>query len=313
MKILFIFLDGIGLGPDDPLVNPFARAEMPFTRDLLDGKALTMDAVPINNMHASLLALDSCLGVDGLPQSATGQASLMTGRNIPAEIGYHYGPKPDKAVAAKLKQNNLFHRLLSGGKQVTFLNAYPPGYFDGIRSGYRLMAAIPLAVSSSGIELKSIEDLQNGRAISADFTGLGWQEHLGIKDIPVISVEQAGARMAKLAQEVDFALFEYWLSDYAGHNQNMDSATNQLYAFDHVLAALVETWNKNMGLIVITSDHGNMEDLSTRKHTKNPVPGLIIGEFKLRERFTSGMTDITHFTPAILKFLSASSQLNKTK
>ena len=47
--------------------------------------------------QVSLLALDAGLGVEGLPQSATGQAVLLTGVNIPAELGYHYGPKPNPA------------------------------------------------------------------------------------------------------------------------------------------------------------------------------------------------------------------------
>ena len=37
MSILFMFLDGVGLGANDPLTNPFAGAEMPNLQKLLDG------------------------------------------------------------------------------------------------------------------------------------------------------------------------------------------------------------------------------------------------------------------------------------
>src|SRR5687767_5228264 len=98
MRVLFIFLDGIGLGVDNQGINPFANAHMPNLNALLEGRSLFKECAPFYGEHATLLAIDPNLGVDGLPQSATGQAVLMTGVNIPAELGYHYGPKPNPQV-----------------------------------------------------------------------------------------------------------------------------------------------------------------------------------------------------------------------
>jgi hypothetical protein len=94
-RLLFLFLDGVGLGTDNPMINPFAGAAMPNLRSLLGGQPLVASAAPIESPRATLLPLDACLGVPGAPQSATGQATLLTGRNVPAELGYHYGPKPN--------------------------------------------------------------------------------------------------------------------------------------------------------------------------------------------------------------------------
>jgi 2,3-bisphosphoglycerate-independent phosphoglycerate mutase len=136
MKILFLFLDGVGLGPNDPDTNPLARAEMPnLESDLLGGRRLVAGSLPIATQQATLLALDACLGVQGLPQSATGQASLLTGLNVPAGTGYHYGPKPNQEVARYLAQSTLFSSLLEQDLRVDFLNAYPPSYFEAIQSG----------------------------------------------------------------------------------------------------------------------------------------------------------------------------------
>jgi len=38
MRVLFIFMDGIGLGENNPETNPFARAKMPNLNKLLDGR-----------------------------------------------------------------------------------------------------------------------------------------------------------------------------------------------------------------------------------------------------------------------------------
>ena len=147
---------------------------------------------PYYGNRATLLALDATLGVPGLPQSATGQAVLLTGINIPSQIGEHYGPKPNPTVAKYLLNGNLFSQLTKAGKSAALLNAYPPRYFQGVDSGKRLYSSIPLAVTSSGLELFTKDDLYRGRALSADFTGAGWTGMLGFPDIPVLSPSGAG-------------------------------------------------------------------------------------------------------------------------
>jgi hypothetical protein len=311
MKVLFLFLDGIGLGENDPEINPFAKVELPNLQGLLAGNKLVLDSIPtstpdgnkLETERATLVALDAGLGVDGLPQSATGQAALLTGVNVSAEIGYHYGPKPNPDVAAYLRNGNVFCSLAEHGYKSALLNAYPPGYFSAIQSGRRLYSAIPLAVTSAGIPLKTLDDLMEGRALSADFTAQGWRDRLELPDTPVMTSSQAGVRLAELSRDYDLAFFEYWLSDYAGHSQDMLGAQALLTTFDQMLAGLLESWADQEGLILITSDHGNMEDLSTRRHTANPVPALIIGDPKLRDEFAAELKDLTGIAPAILKMI----------
>lgn len=299
MRVLFIFLDGIGLGEHNLETNPFSRARMPALSKLLNGRTLTKDAAPFHGEQASLLAINAGVGVKGLPQSATGQAILLTGINIPSELGYHYGPKPNPEVAAYLKEATLFSRFAKEGKRATLLNAYPPRYFDAIDSGKRLYSSIPLAVVNAGLPLFRHEDLFAGRALSADFTGEGWRDMLGFGEAPVMDPQSAGRKLATVAKEYDFSLFEYWASDYAGHGQEMDTAVRLMETFDAVLGGLMELWND--GLILVTSDHGNMEDLSTRKHTDAAVPALVIGEKTTREEFTRDLKNLTDIAPAIWK------------
>ncbi len=302
MKLLFLFLDGIGLGTDNPETNPFVRANMPHLESLLGGKKLTGSAAPFENEHLSLMAADPNLGVKGLPQSATGQAVLLTGINIPAELGYHYGPKPNPEVAQYLDGGTLFSKIVKAGKKTALLNAYPPRYFDGIDSGKRLYSSIPLALTNAGIPLFTDKDYYEGKALSADFTGEGWHEFLGFPDAPTYEAEVAGKKLGKLASQYDFSFFEYWASDYAGHKQDMPWAIRQMETFDSVLKGLLETWQAEEGLIVLTSDHGNMEDLSTRKHTAAKVPLIVFGNSNTRHDF-SGITQLSEIAPAISKYL----------
>ncbi len=303
MRVLFLFLDGVGLGNPDPQINPFAAVAMPFVETLLEGHSLLAETAPFHGGRASLLALDAGLGVAGLPQSATGQAALLTGQNVPGQLGYHYGPKPNPAVASFLKNGNLFSRVRQQGLQAAFLNAYPPRYFEAIESGLRLFSAIPLAAHSAGVPLRQAADLYQGQALSADWTGEGWREHLGLVDAPILTPYQAGQRLSELASAYEFSFFEYWLTDYAGHKQDLQAARTILQTLDQVLEGLISTWDEQEGLILLTSDHGNLEDLSTRRHTANPVPALVIGAPETRQEFCTSLRNLTDVAPAILRAL----------
>ncbi len=302
MRVLFLFLDGVGLGTDDPFINPFIRAQMPNLQNLLGGRKFLTASAPFVGERASLRAIDANLGVQGLPQSATGQAVLLTGVNVPAALGYHYGPKPNPETAAFLQDGAIFGELTRAGKRAALVSAYPPGYFDGISSGRRIFSSIPLAVTKAGLPLFDMDDLRAGRAISADFTAQGWRERLNLPDMPVLSHSQAGARLAALSKNYDFAFFEYWLSDYAGHGQDMEVAVSLLENLDVVLGSLLADWNDAEGLILLTSDHGNLEDLSTRRHTANPVPLLLVGDESARRQF-DGVTSLAGVAPAIRKVI----------
>lgn len=303
MRVLFLFMDGVGLGANDPAINPFARAPLPALKALLEGRRLTLENAPFDGERASLHPLDAALGVNGLPQSASGQAALLTGRNAPAELGMHYGPKPNPPLAAMVANGSLFSETLKAGRCAAFHNAYPPGYFAAVDSGKRLHAAIALSAVSAGLTLHDLDDLRRGQAVAADFTALGLRERLELEDVPVISAYDAGRRLAALSLDCDFSLFEYWLSDYAGHSQDMDAALATLETFDAALGGLADGWDDDAGLVLITSDHGNLEDLSTRRHTLNPVPALLIGSKAARREFAAGLNTITDVYPAVLRSL----------
>lgn len=108
LKIIFIFVDGLGIGCDDPETNPLRDPRFPALTKLL--------------AHAS--PLDACLGIDGLPQSATGQATLLTGVNAAKEMGRHIEGFPPSALKKLIEHENLFSKLHKLGKRCTFANAY---------------------------------------------------------------------------------------------------------------------------------------------------------------------------------------------
>ncbi|OGN73120.1 MAG: hypothetical protein A2X25_11305 [Chloroflexi bacterium GWB2_49_20] len=262
------------------------------------------------------------MGVAGLPQSATGQATLLTGVNFAKRLGYHFGPKPNPEIKMYFQPRNasntqisaglddiqsntsIFSQLFHAGKTASFLNAYPSVYFQKINSGKRNHSVIPLAATSSGINLFNQNDLIMDRALSADFTGQGWHDHLNISDTPILDPVQAGIRLAALSKNYHFSMFEFWESDFIGHKQNFSNAIRLIEKIDLVLKGLLSNWDMEDGGILITSDHGNLEDLTTRKHTKNCVPAIFIGAPAYQQKFSQRVRSIVDIAPFIIELLS---------
>jgi hypothetical protein len=271
------FMDGVGLSGGDPATNPFAAARLPRLDALLGAGWWTLGSGRRASGRASLAPTDATMGMDGRPQSATGQATILTGLNVPRMVGEHYGPKPNAAVAEVIRRGSLFDEVVKAGGRAALLTPYPKGYFEAIDSGKRLLSAVPLAATSAGLALMTVDDLRAGRAVSPDFTGQGWRDHLGYADVPLLTLEEAGRRIAGLAAGYTFSFFEHWPTDQTGHRGTMEEAVAHLEALDVVLGALVDAWDDTNGLLIVTSDHGNLEEKAHRQHTRNPVPTVLAG------------------------------------
>ncbi len=302
MRILLLFLDGVGLGADDPVSNPFVTANTPTLWALAGGKKWLRDTPRLDSGRSLFIPTDPRLGVPGRPQSATNQAVILTGRNVPAEIGEHYGPKPNPPVRAILAQSdNVFKRLVALGKSAAVLDAYPPRFFERIERGKTLRSSIQQAAYEAGIPLMGEEDLRRGDALSVDWTGEGWRTELGFSDTPVYSRHEAGVKLAQIAGRYDFSFFSHWVTDEIGHRGPLERGVGILELIDGVMAGLLDAWDDQKGF-VITSDHGNLEDLSTRHHTENDVPTVVIGAG--RESFGEGLRALTDLAPHIMAALS---------
>ena len=150
MTILTLFLDGVGLGADDPETNPFAIADTPTLIGLTGGKRWLAATGMQANERAVFVPTDARLGVAGYPQSGSGQASLLTGLNVPAIIGRHYGPKPDAETRQIIAQHSYFRRLTERGNTARLLTAYPPGLLANFKRGKTLRSSIQQAAFESG-------------------------------------------------------------------------------------------------------------------------------------------------------------------
>lgn len=301
MHILVLFLDGIGLGENDPEKNPFAIAEMPTIHSLTNDKRWLAETGKQESERAIFIPTDPRLGVAGRPQSGTGQGAILTGLNIPQMIGRHYGPKPEAQTREIIREHSYFKRVIERGKTANLLTAYPHGLLHDFERGKTLRSSIQQAAFESGQPHFSVDDVINKRALTAEWTTNAWQHYLKIDDVPDYSAREAGQLMARLSRNYDFAFHSHWFTDRVGHRGPFQQGVDLLEMFDQVMTGILDEWDDDEGLIVVISDHGNMEDLSIRKHTENDIPTLIIGNRK--EEFADGYSALTDLVPASDKIL----------
>jgi hypothetical protein len=291
MRILMIFIDGIGIGKKDPATNPFAAAPSVIFTDFLDAP---------NEMAAfggRAGRADASLGVEGLPQSATGQTTLLTGVNAAAALGRHLNGFPGKRLQEILSQNSILKTLTERGRNARFINVFNPLFFDALRNKVKFRSsATTLANMAASLPFFEVEDLLKRRAVYQDFTNRLLQDK-GCS-VPTFTPAEAGAILARSAAAYDFCLYEYFQSDAAGHSQDRQRALDEVRKLDEFLVAALKETDLSKASILLVSDHGNLEDLTTPLHTNNPVPVLLWGPLKDRVGEISSLLDIA---PLILE------------
>lgn len=270
-SVLFLFLDGVGLGDDDPDINPLVAADLPTIRDGVGGVP-DRHAPAVASSGRVFRALDAGMGYDGLPQSATGQTALLTGRNAAETMNGHYGPWPGPSLRALLERDTLFHDAQDAGG-AALANVYPPPAFAPTERRRARPNAPRFAAHAAGVPMRDLACYRGGRAVSADLDGAFLRTFDA--SLSPMGPEGSARVLVGMAREHRFTFVDLWLTDRFGHARDFLAAKSFLERFDVTLGAVLEQASDLT--VVVTSDHGNVEDLGTKGHTYNRVPLLAFG------------------------------------
>ncbi|MFP4522008.1 MAG: alkaline phosphatase family protein [Fibrobacterota bacterium] len=265
-KIIFFFLDGFGLAP--------AGHDNYFS-----GIAGLQSGLPVlgySNFfgRSGITAADACLGVPGFPQSATGQTSLFTGINSQKELGCHKHGFPGKTLGDIIDSGNILIDSKSSGYKPCFANAFSEKYFEDVYKGRRKHSVTTRCAISAGLDFMTEEDLVLGNSVYWDITGKGYPS----EKENFIDPEEAAGRLIRLLERFDLVLFESILTDRAGHLANRDYAEETARILSAFIKKLMREADLRDYTFLLTSDHGNAEDISTKGHTMNSVPVISAGK-----------------------------------
>jgi 2,3-bisphosphoglycerate-independent phosphoglycerate mutase len=272
MSVLLIFIDGLGIGRRGPS-NP-----LHLLGDEAAPLAAFEDEEPALSHGGVFVRTDARLGVEGRPQSASGQTTILTGVNAPAHLGRHKQGFPNEALRELIRQHSIFLRLRQAGiGPNVFANAYTRRFFE---QRPRWVSATTVAVEAAGLTFLTAEDLRRGRALYHDFTNSLVAERGD--DAPLRTPEEAARLLARIAGAHRFTLYEHFLADHAGHRQDESLARHVLSQLARFVRAALDAVDLSRTTVLLTSDHGNVEDISTRNHTLNHVPTLAWGPGRVR-------------------------------
>ncbi|TGE31055.1 metalloenzyme [Desulfosporosinus sp. Sb-LF] len=297
MHMVMIFLDGFGLGTKDD--NPIVAAKTPVLDELLGGHLLWGKRCITHNKTV-LRPLDPTLGLPGTPQSATGQTTLWTGLNAAKALGYHLRAYPNGPLAEMIAEKSIFRQLAEVGKRGMFANTFTDAYDQAVAKGKRTHTASTLSAKAGGVRLRRVADLAKGLAVYHDMTN-ELLVQLGER-VSVISPFEAGRNLGNLALNYDFTLYEFFQTDVKGHKQLWEEAISLVEQIDSFIGGFLSVAREGVDLaLVLTSDHGNIEDFSVQGHTTNSVPALCWSD-KLVD--WPEWNTLEEVTPGIIKLLT---------
>ncbi len=304
-RLLFLFLDGVGIGRADQGNPFFARA----TRFLpcWQGGGTLPDGTPLRHIRSDV-------GLEGIPQSATGQTALFTGARGPELGPAPVSGYPGKGLRRLLRQRGLLVLAKQRGCQARFFNAYP--LHEELFRGHhvrldedgtlhfsdefpvafrRRLSATSVMMIAIGQQPAGLPALEAGEALYQDYTN----RSLGERGATVVEFtpERAGEILAAARGQV--VLYEYFQSDVCGHRGDPAAAGQLVGELDRLLGTLIACLDPGRDTLVVTSDHGNLEDLSSRGHSRNPVPFLAWG--RLGDELRARVSAIEEVTPALLE------------
>ena len=288
MPVGLIFIDGVGIGKDEPAENPFSVYRSRFF------KLYTDSGENLADFDGIIIPTDASLGVSGLPQSATGQTAIFTGVNAPKVMNAHINGFPTPTLRKIILRESIFLKLKLIGKSATFANAYSKQYFELRKSR---LSASTYAVMAGGFPFRWYDrELEEGKAIPADLTG-DFMRKLNL-NVKKLTPETSGEIFSRLLEEYDFVMFEFPFTDMAGHRRSFDEAIEYIDRLERFLNSLLSNTDLKKSTVILTSDHGNVENLRIKTHTENKVPTIVWGRGK--EILVSKIKDLTDLTPAIL-------------
>jgi 2,3-bisphosphoglycerate-independent phosphoglycerate mutase len=127
--------------------------------------------------------------------------------------------------------------------------------------------------------------------------------------VPQMSAQAVADTVISNVSSYDLIILNFANPDMVGHTGNLRAAIKACETVDSCLSQIYEAVNKQNGLLVITADHGNVEQMvnpqtgeQDTEHTANPVPFILAGELAKGWQLRSG-GKLSDVAPTILQLL----------
>lgn len=128
--------------------------------------------------------------------------------------------------------------------------------------------------------------------------------------LPEMSCGEVGKKLSAAIEsdQYDFIVVNYANPDMVGHSGDIDASIKACQAIDGQLGMLRDVILQQDGIMIISADHGNIEDMVDEfgnphtAHTTNPVPFILIGNEVKNIRLKNGR--LCDIAPTILNLMN---------
>lgn len=135
--------------------------------------------------------------------------------------------------------------------------------------------------------------------------------------VPQMATREVAETVVKGLDHYDLIVSNFAAPDMVGHTGNLRAAIVACEAVDSGLRLIYEALNKQNGLLIVTADHGNVEQMVNPKtgepdteHTNNPVPVYFIGPVVKGWHLRSGA--LSDIAPTILALMGLAPSVEMT-
>jgi 2,3-bisphosphoglycerate-independent phosphoglycerate mutase len=196
---------------------------------------------------------------------------------------------------------------------------------DGILSAYPsvdISHTLPIALSD--LSQLYIAESEKFAHVTYFFNGgyagmINGEEHFVIPSPDVSSYDQTpGMKSVELTNKVvadvaqhkyDLTVLNFASSDMVAHTGNLKAAIKCCEILDHCIARITEAYLKKNGTVLITADHGNIEEMINLKtgevdteHSVFPVPFILVNK-KLKKRKLRTGGSLCDIAPTIMDII----------
>ncbi len=129
------------------------------------------------------------------------------------------------------------------------------------------------------------------------------------EEVPKMSAEKVtNSVLRMIKKDYDFITVNFANPDIIGHTGNLKAAIEAIKTVDSCLKKIISLVGKKDGLVLITADHGNAEEMIDLKtgeilvsHSKNPVPFILFSKKYKKAKLKKGI--LADVSPTILDLM----------
>lgn len=189
-------------------------------------------------------------------------------------------------------------------------------------------------ISNAGLKQLRLSETQKFRHVTSFFNGKRIEPYKNEERIEIKGrfdpssfaehPEMEAYRVAEVGEKeiisgkYDFILINFANCDMVGHTGNFEAAKKAVEVVDECVGKVVNAALKKDYIIMITSDHGNVEEMWDYKinmpktaHTTNPVEFILIGN-NVKDIKLKGTGILSDIAPTILYFLGIKKPVEMT-